>query len=643
VKPITKQREFLILFFILSLLILPAALSAAQGLSGEPSGEEGVLVGRISHVEGSVFRYIPEEGAWVQVGTDSPFGLEDKLRSNSRSRAEVILPNNTWFRMDGDTHLQLFSLQTGGTEMHMVHGFARFMNKGSHSSLYVSTPFGEVSAPAQTSFDLCVGDASMEVVSLKGSVYFSRDRGRTKTEVVEGSAPLIADRYAVTAGQGSGDGSWNAWNLERDALWARRMRGGRVSAKYLPSTLHDHAYALDDYGAWQRVYYDGAYGYLWRPLYVTAGWAPYTAGRWSLWYGDHVWLPHEPFGYVTHHYGTWVYTGGYWYWAPPVAFFSLHLVHPTLRIGSAWYPGRVAWFHSGASIGWIPLAPHEPYYAHRRWGPRSTVVKNVTVVNINVRNYRNEGRAVMIDKGKLHATDNHRTASIKTVDRRALGAGIQARPAVDQRQGARSSGRVSPAVRSGERGRTSQREISVLGPSRQNVPNRAAGARESAIRSNRTPGRLPESPTRPASSPQARQRGEIGRDATRDNRPSATLTRNPVPQRNSLQRPAAPQGNDRNRPSPAPSRPSSVAPQVGAASPRTRAPAAVRHAPERRSPAQAGPAVRTKPQSGQNKLEQVNPEAARSPNARIQRQRGIPENAQPGNRENSNRGRQGSR
>ena len=640
-----KHRELLVLLFILSFLILPAALSAAQGLSGEPSGEEGILVGRISHVEGSVFRYIPEEGAWVQVGTDSPFGLEDKLRSDSRSRAEVILPNNTWFRMDGDTHLHLLSLQTGGTEMHMVHGSARFMNKGSHSSLYVSTPFGEVSAPAQTSFDLYVGDASMEVVSLKGSVYFSRDRGRTKTEVAEGAASLLADRYAVTAGQGYRNSSWNTWNLEREALWAQRMRAGRASANYLPPTLHDHAYALDDYGVWQRVYYDGAYGYLWRPLYVSAGWAPYTTGRWSLWYGDHIWISREPFGYVTHHFGTWVYTGGYWYWAPPVASFSLHLVHPSLRIGLAWYPGRVAWFHSGASIGWIPLAPHEPYYARRRWGPRSTVVKNVTVVNIHVRNYRNEGRAVMIDKRKLHTTDNYRNVSIRTVDRRTLGAGIQARPAVDQRQGTRTPGPVNPAVRSGQGGRTSQRDIPVLGAGRQNTPPRAAGGREASVRSNRIPERLPESPTRPASSPPARQRGEITKEATRDNRPSATLTRNPSPQRNTRRLPADPQINNRNRLSPAPSRPSSAAPQVGAASPRTPAPvpAAVRQAPERRSPAQAGPALRSTPQSGQNRLEQANPEAARSPNARIQRQREIPENVQSGNRENSNRGRQGSR
>ena len=636
-----KHRELFVLLFIVSLLIPSTGFSLNHGMAAEPGGEEGILVGRISHVEGPVHRYSPEEGAWVEVAADSAFGLEDKLRSDSRARAEVILPNNTWFRMDGDTHLHLLSLQTDGTEMHMVHGTARFMNKGSLTTLYVSTPFGEVSAPAQTTFDLYVSDASAEIVAFKGSVYFSHSGSTKRTEAAEGSASLIAGRYAVTAGRGQGDPLWTSWNEERDALWAQRMRYGRASAKYLPPTLHDNAYVLDDYGAWQRVYYDGAYGYLWRPLYVSAGWAPYTTGRWGHWYGDPIWISRDPFGYLTHHYGTWVYTGGYWYWAPPVTRVSLHYVHPALRIGLAWYPGRVAWFHAGTSIGWIPLAPHEPYYAHRRWGPRTVVVKNVTIVNVSVRTYRNERHAVMIDKSKFHTTTNYRKASVRTVDRRALGAGIQAQPAVDQRQGARNPGRASPAVRTGDRSRASQRNIPALGASRQNVPSRGGGGREAALRSTRVPERLPESPTRPASSPPARQRGEITREATRDNRPSATLTRNPAPQRNSLQRPAAPQGNERSRLRPSPARPPSAAPQVGAAGPRTRAQAlaAVRQAPERRSPAQAGPALRSTPQSGQRRLEQATPEAARSPNARNQRQRGIPENAQAGNRGNLNRGR----
>jgi hypothetical protein len=597
-----KYRTFAVLLVILSLLIPSVAYSLNHGLSAETGGEEGILVGRIAHVEGLVYRYIPEEGAWVQVAVDSPFGLEDKLRSDRRSRAEVILPNNTWFRMDGYTHLHLLSLHDEATEMHMVHGSARFMNKGSFPTIYVSTPFGEVSAPAQTSFDLHVSDSSMEAVALEGSVYFSRDGGRTKTEVTERSASLFADRYAVTAGERYRDSLWDAWNLERDALWAQRMRAGRVSAKYLPPALHDHGYALDDYGVWRRVHYEGVYGYLWRPLYVSPVWAPYTAGRWSLWYGDHVWISHEPFGYVTHHYGTWIYTGGYWYWAPPVASFSVQFVHPSLRIGPAWYPGRVAWFHVGTSIGWIPLAPHEPYYAYRRWGPRTVIVKNVTVVNVNVRSYRNERHAVMIDKRKFHTTDNYRTASIRTVDRRTLGAEIQAQPVVDQEQTARNTGRVGYAIRSGETGRTSQTGARMDSMNRQDVLPRRAGAQEAVgVTGARTSERKPDSPARSAPTPFTQQRNEIGRDAARDNSRSTALTHDKSPQRNITQPPA---------------------------------PARLRPGPERPA-GESGTAFRSLSQQGRHGLEQASPEADRSPNARIQRQRAVPDKASPGSMENS--------
>ena len=415
-----KMMKLTFLFFVIWILMVPSPNLPAQDLSQERDAEEVILVGRVAHVEGSLLRSVPEEGDWFQIVKDAPFGLEDKLRSENGSRAEIILPNNTWARIDGDTHIQLISLQNDRTEMHMVHGVARFYNKGSHSVITVTTPFGYVSAPAQTSFDLYVSETSVEVIALKGSVYFNRDADQVKAEVIESSTSLVADRYAVAAGKGYRDPDWEAWNLERDALWARRMRSGGSSTKHLPPSLHDHAYALDDYGVWERVYYDGAYGYLWRPIYVSAGWAPFTVGSWTLWYGDHVWIPCEPFGYATHHYGSWVHVGGYWYWAPPVTSVSVHFGHPAPSIGFAWYPGRVRWFHFGVNVGWIPLAPHEPYYCHRHWGPRAIVVKNVNAVKVNIQKCKNVAHAVAVNRGHLHATDNYRRMRIKNVDHRRI-------------------------------------------------------------------------------------------------------------------------------------------------------------------------------------------------------------------------------
>jgi hypothetical protein len=93
-------------------------------------------------------------------------------------------------------------------------------------------------------------------------------------------------------------------------------------------------------------------------------------GRWTTWEDEQVWVPYEPFGYVTHHYGNWVTVRGGWYWMPPVVSVTVGAPYPFVP----WYPGRVAWIHSDADIGWVPLAPHEPYYGHHAWGPGVTVV-----------------------------------------------------------------------------------------------------------------------------------------------------------------------------------------------------------------------------------------------------------------------------
>jgi hypothetical protein len=394
---------------------------------------ESVLVGRISHVEGWVLRYVPEEREWERTIKDAPFGLEDKLRTDKGARVEIILPNNTWVRMNELSQVELVSLKNDETVVHMVYGTARFYNRGSDSQITVTTPFGYVTSPGNTSFDLYVSDTSLEVVALKGSVFFIRENDRWRHEVIAGSSSLVADGHRVTAGMGSRDLQWGAWNTERDELWARRIRAGGTSAKYLPPVLDDQAYVLEDYGAWERVYYNGHYGYFWRPIHVSVGWSPFTVGRWAVWYGDQVWIPGEPFGYVTHHYGNWVYVGRYWYWAPPVVAVGAHFSHPGLSIRFGWYPGRVGWIHFGVNVGWVPLAPHEPYYCRRHWGPRTIVVRDVHVTNVHVNQYVNVDRAVVVKNQDFYRVGNYRDHRVRDIDQRTIVNQYRAAPVIDQK------------------------------------------------------------------------------------------------------------------------------------------------------------------------------------------------------------------
>ena len=405
------------LIFVLILLIIPIGSPQAQAASEDGGEGETILVGRISHIAGKVLRYVPEEEDWVATVKDTPFGINDSLFSDKGGRAEIIMPNNTWARIDGDTQIQLIVLRNDVTEIDVASGVARFYNKGSDAVIKARTPFGYVMAPGDTSFDLYVGDDSAEVVALKGTVYFIHSTSETRFEVIAGSSSIIADSREVTAGEAHTDPYWHAWNNKRDTLWAKRMRVKGKSGEYLPPGLHHEAYVLDEQGRWERVYYHGAYYYFWRPVYVGVGWAPFTVGRWIVWYGDHTWIPCEPFGYITHHYGTWIFAGGFWYWAPPVPRIRVCIGPPLLPFPFFWYPGRVAWIHFRGHVGWVPLAPWEPYYCYRRWGPRAVVVRNVNVtnINLNINRYKYFKRAVIIDKKNLYKVHSYRKIRIRRI------------------------------------------------------------------------------------------------------------------------------------------------------------------------------------------------------------------------------------
>jgi len=418
---VSTGKKQLWLMLILILVMIPIPSLQAQPPAANQEEERPLLVGCISHIEGNLLRYVPNEEDWVETVRDTPFGINDTLYSNKETRAEIIMPNNTWMRIDSDTQIQLITIKDDVTEIDVLSGVVRFYNKGSDAVIQAATPLGYVMGPPGTGFDLIVDHDYVEVIASKGTVYFDHNTAGKQFEAIAGSSSIIANRRQVTAGDAVADPYWDEWNMDRDALWAKRIRTGRESVRYLPPGLYHHSYVLERHGRWQRVYYDGAYYYFWRPVHLTVGWAPFTVGRWTAWYGEHTWIPYEPFGYVTHHYGSWVLVNGFWYWAPPTARIRAHPGPPLLDIGFAWYPGRVAWIHSGVHIGWVPLAPYEPYYCHRRWGRRTIVVRDVNITNVyNVTRYRYLKHAILIHRKNLYKVNNYRNVRIRNIKNRTI-------------------------------------------------------------------------------------------------------------------------------------------------------------------------------------------------------------------------------
>jgi Family of unknown function (DUF6600) len=391
--------------------------------------EKPIMVGRISYAEGQLLRYVPAEKDWVATTKDVPFGQDDALYSEEKSKAEFIMPNNTWVRTDGSTQIQMIKLAEDTTEIDIASGEARFYNKSSTALIKATTPFGYVVAGSDTVFDLYVGDKSVEVISLGGKVDYVHPSSAEKYEVVAGSPSILADSEQITSGEGKPDPDWDDWNAGEDELWARRLGMTGDSLKYLPPSLHDHAWELEENGGWERVYYDGAYRYFWRPFHIAPGWAPFTVGRWANYYGDSFWIPDEPFGYVCHHYGNWIFAHNFWYWAPPVfrARVSIGLPLPPplpflLPIPFFWCPGRVSWIFSPGFVGWCPLAPFEPFFCHHFFGPNVFIINefNSHRFHTDIEHVHHIDHAVIVHDHDFFSVRNYNNVRISNINKTTI-------------------------------------------------------------------------------------------------------------------------------------------------------------------------------------------------------------------------------
>jgi len=116
--------------------------------------------------------------------------------------------------------------------------------------------------------------------------------------------------------------------------------------------------ALTPHGTWVHLQ---PHGWVWYPRHVSAGWRPYSEGRWV--YSDYgwTWVSDLEWGWAPFHYGRWVVDRRYgWTWIP----------------GKEWGPAWVAWRHGGGWVGWSPLPPQA------RW--RAGVGLDLRGVNLDV-------------------------------------------------------------------------------------------------------------------------------------------------------------------------------------------------------------------------------------------------------------------
>ncbi|HEX2966467.1 MAG TPA: DUF6600 domain-containing protein [Syntrophorhabdaceae bacterium] len=400
---------FIILFSSFLLIPLSPAIAA----------DDTVITGRVVHIDGDLFRYVSQKKDWVGMIKDAPFYMDDIFISGNSSMTEMNIANGTQMRLGENTQIQVLSVARDISQIDMPAGMARFYSKGPETIIKVTTRSGYVIAFPGSIFDFYVGENSIELIGLKGRLIFVHTKTGIRYETVDAILSLTANEHTVSLSRERADAEWEKRNKTRERFWAVKSKIKGRSFRNLPPQLRSESYILEENGKWESIEYDGSLRWLWRPTRVFAGWSPFTRGRWTKWKGDQVWIPTESFGYLTHHYGSWVFVKNRWYWLPPLE----NIQGKNLRnIVTAWHPGRVRWIYNRKYVGWIPLAPYERSFTVFSWG--GTLNTSVRVKtgkdNTGIMSCTYARNAVIIMREFLHRVNSYKNNRLMKTDLRAV-------------------------------------------------------------------------------------------------------------------------------------------------------------------------------------------------------------------------------
>jgi hypothetical protein len=348
-------------------------------------------VARISVINGDVSVKRGDSGEFVAAALNAPLVVEDRVYTSAGSRAELQFDWANMLRVSSNAEVRLAEVEYRRYIVQIARGTVTWrVLRDQEAYVEVSTPSVSVRPVKRGEYRVTVHDDGTSEITVRS--------GEAEVFTPRGSERLRSGRTMLARGTTSEpefqvvseirEDEWDRWNEYRDKDLERSR-----SYTYVSRDIYG-AEDLDNHGRWVYV---PTYGWVWSPQ-VAAGWAPYRYGRWSwIDYYGWSWVSYDPWGWAPYHYGRWFHHGPYgWCWWPG-------------GVGRRhyWSPGFVAFFGFGrgsvgigmgwGNVGWVPLAPYEPF--HRWWGRgwyggyrnrtvidnRMTVVNNVNITNI----YRN--------------------------------------------------------------------------------------------------------------------------------------------------------------------------------------------------------------------------------------------------------------
>jgi hypothetical protein len=263
----------------------------------------------------------------------------DRVWTHAGSRAEVRLNGASRLRLDASTKVDFVDLDSE-TIVRLWNGAAILKLTEAEGSVRIDSPAGSIRPTMAGTYrvdvqgveegsrvTLSVAQGAAELASTAGAVMV--ESGQT-SHIVSGEAPDIARAFNTASLD-----EFDAWSDRRDqgASIVRNLGGRSV-----PYEVESHVSDLSSYGSWES---DSVYGTVWYPS-VSAGWSPYSNGRWCYTRFGYTWASFEPWGWAPYHYGRWGYHPRGWYWIP----------------GSVWSPAWVSFAVGPYWVGWSPLGFH---------------------------------------------------------------------------------------------------------------------------------------------------------------------------------------------------------------------------------------------------------------------------------------------
>jgi hypothetical protein len=273
-------------------------------------------IGRIAAVQGQVYAWDAELRAWAPAEPSRPLAAGDRVSTGPVGRAELQVGSST-LRLHSRTELDIAALDEQGLVLALRRGSLalRLRSEAPASQVEVVTPEARLLPlePGHYRFDR--GDAASGEMN-----------DRTQATVWQGRLQVEGEQgFQLKRGEQAelwleGATLRHSWGNPAEDVFAERVlredaQESRLYATAPPVPLNVTGAAdLARHGRWDR---HPEFGWVWLPLQVHGGWAPYQQGRWAWvqpW--GWTWVDHAPWSFATYHHGRWLQWGPRWAWAP---------------------------------------------------------------------------------------------------------------------------------------------------------------------------------------------------------------------------------------------------------------------------------------------------------------------------------------